>query len=114
MTSAQAYDQARHEFYTLRQQEEVEQRLAREEALSTGAYFGMSTIDVGLELEDKEYERWKETAMMSVQTMAQRRAAGLAILPSAEPSGEPSETEALDEPVDVEDDIFTPPEAVEE
>ena len=56
MTRAEAYDKARKEFYALRQEEEVERRVAREEALWVGAYFGKSVLEVSNELEDKTYE----------------------------------------------------------
>lgn len=75
ITSAQAYDQARKEFYSLRLEEDVERRVAKEEALSTGAYFGKSTLDIGMELEDKEYERWKEWATKEVTLAEQKQAA---------------------------------------
>lgn len=75
MTSTQAYDQARKEFYELRLQEEVEQRVAHEEALANGAYFGKSALQVGMELEDKEFERWKEWAERQHLVDEQKRAA---------------------------------------
>jgi len=75
ITPAQAYDQARKEFYNLRLQEDVERRVAKEEAMSTGAYFGPSALDIGRQLEDKEYERWKEWAMKEIAVMEQRQAA---------------------------------------
>lgn len=75
ITSAQAYDQARKEFYDLRLQEDVERRIAKEEAMSTGAYFGKSALDIGMELEDKEYERWKEWATKEVTIFEQKQAA---------------------------------------
>ena len=62
MTSAKAYDHARKEFYEIRLQEEVETRVAKEEALATGAYFGKSTLEIGMELEDKQYGNWKQWA----------------------------------------------------
>jgi len=72
---AQAYDQARKEFYELRHQEEVEQHVAREEALSTGAVFGMSAIEVGMELENKSFENWKAYAQQQVILQEQARSA---------------------------------------
>ena len=54
-----AYDITRREFYRLRQEEEIEKRIAKEEARYVGAYFGKSRIDVGLMLEDHEFENWK-------------------------------------------------------
>lgn len=75
LKAAQAYDQARKEFYDLRLQEDVERRVAKEEAMSTGAYFGKSVLDIGMELEDQEYERWKEWATKEVALAEQRQAA---------------------------------------
>lgn len=43
--------------------------------MSTGAYFGKSALDIGMELEDKEYERWKEWATKEVVLAEQRQAA---------------------------------------
>ena len=75
ITPGQAYDRARKEFYDLRLQEDVERRIAREEAISTGAYFGPSKLDIGMELEDQEYERWKLWAQKEVEQIEQRKAA---------------------------------------
>lgn len=62
MTKEQAYDAARREFYALRHQEEVERRVAQEEARMVGAYFGKSALQFGMDLEDHTYERWKTWA----------------------------------------------------
>lgn len=62
-TKEQAYDTARREFYALRQEEDVERRIAQEEARMVGAYFGKNTLQVGLELEDEQFELWKKWAM---------------------------------------------------
>ncbi|KND94647.1 37S ribosomal protein S25, mitochondrial [Tolypocladium ophioglossoides CBS 100239] len=59
MSKRKAYDSARQEFYRLRQAEEVEKRVAVEEARHVGAYFGKSRLDVGMQLEDQEFENWK-------------------------------------------------------
>jgi small subunit ribosomal protein S23 len=76
MTNSRAYDIARKEFYALRHEEEVERRVAREEALWTGAYFGKSALEVGMELEDKTYESWKAWATKEVEAIdLQRNAA---------------------------------------
>jgi len=73
MTTNRAYDIARKEFYALRLEEEVERRVAKEEALSTGAYFGRGALEVGMELEDKIYESWKEWATKEVETIERQR-----------------------------------------
>ena len=73
MSKASAYDQARKEFYEERLQEDVERRVAKEEALATGAYFGKSMLEVGMELEDREYERWRTWASREVTEAKQRQ-----------------------------------------
>ena len=73
MTQERAYDKARKEFYQLRLQEDVQRRVAREEALATGAYFHKSTLEVGMELEDKQYEEWKAWAIKQVKEAEQRQ-----------------------------------------
>lgn len=73
MTSTKAYDIARGEFYTLRHEEDVERRVAKEEALSTGAYFGKSTLEIGMDLEDQVYEEWKAWATKEVEHIMQQK-----------------------------------------
>ena len=75
ISRAQAYDMARKEFYDLRLQEDVERRVAKEEAMSTGAYFGPSQLEIGMELENKEFERWKQWAEKQVEFQQQQQAA---------------------------------------
>ena len=74
MSKAKAYDQARREFYEERLQEDVERRVAKEEALATGAYFGKSMLQIGMELEDKAYEKWKEWATKEIILAEQKQA----------------------------------------
>ncbi|KAL8733370.1 MAG: hypothetical protein Q9166_002194 [cf. Caloplaca sp. 2 TL-2023] len=75
MTPARAYDQARKEFYAMRLQQDIERRIAKEEAMATGAYFGKTTLQIGMELEDKIFEEWKAWASAEVIRQEQRRAA---------------------------------------
>jgi small subunit ribosomal protein S23 len=70
-----AYDKARKEFYHYRHLEEVERRVAKEEALSTGAYFGKSVLEVGMELENSAYEDWKVWAAQQIQEAKQQASA---------------------------------------
>lgn len=77
MTKSAAYDIARREFYRLRLQEDIERRVAAEEAEATGAVFGPTRLEIGMDLENKEYERWKEWAKLQVQLSDQRMAAFL-------------------------------------
>ncbi|KAI2632307.1 mitochondrial ribosomal protein [Hypoxylon sp. NC1633] len=69
VTKDQAYDKVRREFYALRQEEEVERRIAKEEAQIVGAYFGQSFIQVGLKLEDEQYENWKRWASRQIDAI---------------------------------------------
>lgn len=58
-TTDRAYDQVRREFYRLRQEEQIERRIAEEEARYVGAYFGKTRNEIGMQLEDNEFENWK-------------------------------------------------------
>ena len=60
LSKQDAYDQARREFYELRTLEDVERYVAKEEAWATGAYFGKGPVQVGAELEDEAFERWRD------------------------------------------------------
>ncbi|KZZ96365.1 37S ribosomal protein Rsm25 [Ascosphaera apis ARSEF 7405] len=70
-----AYDIARNEFYSARLKEELERSVAHEEALATGAYFGPRMLEVGLQLEDKAFERWKEWSQQELMLQEARLAA---------------------------------------
>lgn len=65
-TKAGAYDKARKEFYDVRHTQDIERRVAREEALWTGAEFGPSPLDIGMQLEDQKYEEWREWAAKEI------------------------------------------------
>ncbi|KAI1750175.1 mitochondrial ribosomal protein S25 [Xylaria castorea] len=69
ITEEKAYDIVRREFYALRQEEDVERRIAKEEALKVGAYFGMSSMQVGMKLEDQEYDNWKKWASKQISSV---------------------------------------------
>ncbi|TRX94567.1 hypothetical protein FHL15_004519 [Xylaria flabelliformis] len=69
MTEEKAYDIVRREFYALRHEEDVERRIAKEEAMKVGAYFGMSSMQVGMELEDQQYESWKKWAGKQISSV---------------------------------------------
>ncbi|KAI5456538.1 mitochondrial ribosomal protein S25 [Mariannaea sp. PMI_226] len=73
MDERKAYDVTRHEFYRFRQEEEVEKRLAVEEARHVGAYFGKTRIDVSHYLEDREFENWKIWAGKETERQEARR-----------------------------------------
>ena len=75
ITKAEAYDRARREFYDERLQEDTERRVAKEEAMYTGAQFGPSTMEIGMKLEDEEYARWRTWAEKEAEALEQKRAA---------------------------------------
>ncbi|WEW55456.1 mitochondrial ribosomal small subunit component [Emydomyces testavorans] len=72
ITKGEAYDIARREFYQLRLQEDIERRVAQEEAKATGAYFGPGMMEVSMELENQEYDRWKAWAEKESELALQR------------------------------------------
>ena len=45
--------------------------MAKEEALSTGAFFHIGPLEVGMKLEDRAYENWREWAMSEVEALKQ-------------------------------------------
>ncbi|KAL4927170.1 mitochondrial 37S ribosomal protein mS23 [Aspergillus undulatus] len=71
MTKSVAYDIARREFYRLRLQEDIERRVAAEEAEATGANFGPTQLEIGMELESRVYENWKQWAKTEAQIVDQ-------------------------------------------
>lgn len=66
LSKEQAYDIARKEFYTIRQQEQITRRIAIEEARMVGGYFGKSRLEIGMELEDRMYDLWRNWAQKQV------------------------------------------------
>lgn len=70
-TPSSAYDTARKEFYRLRHSHETESRVAREEALATGAFFTPGPNEIGMKLEDREYENWKKWAEKEIEALRQ-------------------------------------------
>ncbi|KAL4964760.1 mitochondrial 37S ribosomal protein mS23 [Aspergillus stella-maris] len=71
MTKSTAYDIARREFYRLRLQEDIERRVAAEEAEATGANFGPTYLEIGMELENQQHEVWKTWARTEAQIVDQ-------------------------------------------
>ncbi|KAL3606888.1 mitochondrial ribosomal small subunit component [Fusarium poae] len=72
-TTKSAYDYVRHQFYRLRQEEQIEKRVAQEEARYVGAYFGQTRVDVSHGLEDREFENWKIWAGKETERQEQNR-----------------------------------------
>ncbi|KAH8677938.1 37S ribosomal protein S25 [Xylariales sp. PMI_506] len=69
MSKEEAYDLTRKEFYRLRQEEEIEKRVAKEEARMVGAYFGQGYLQIGMQLENLEHERWKKWAAKEIDNI---------------------------------------------
>lgn len=75
ITENQAYDIARKEFYAHRLREDIERRVAAEEAEAVGADFGQSINQRSVELENKMYDDWEKWSRQSVMENMQRNAA---------------------------------------
>ena len=60
----------------MRHSRETEVRVAREEALSTGAFFGPGPLEIGMKLENAAYDDWKEWAKKEI--LAQQQLQGSA------------------------------------
>lgn len=75
ITLAQSYDIARREFYSARQQEDIERRIAAEEARYFGANFAPDVVTWGMALEDEAYNDWEQWSRQQVLEREQRRAA---------------------------------------
>lgn len=69
-----AYDVARREFYRHRHLEDIRRRVAREEALHVGAYFGKGALQIGMEIEDAAWESWKNWARTQIEAEEAQRA----------------------------------------
>ncbi|KAK4228926.1 putative 37S ribosomal protein [Podospora fimiseda] len=89
MSKRAAYDKARKEFYDLRQTEEIENRIAIEEARMVGAYFGKTDLQVGMEMEAQTYNAWKKWASGQIAAIdSERNAAYANLLDDTEESEE--------------------------
>lgn len=75
ITESQAYDVARKEFYAHRLREDIERRVAAEEAEAVGADFGKSINQRSIEIEDKMYDDWERWSRQTVMENMQRNAA---------------------------------------
>lgn len=75
LSKAEAYDVARKEFYEIRHEQDIERRVAKEEAVAVGAYFGMGPLEIGMQLEDQKYEEWREWAIKEIAAMKQMQGA---------------------------------------
>ncbi|KAJ5747768.1 uncharacterized protein N7511_009464 [Penicillium nucicola] len=92
ISKSASYDIARREFYRLRLKEDIQRRVAAEEATAYGAEFGPSYMDIGMQHESEQYDKWAAWARNQAQLMGQRVAA---LSGAPELAGE-SETETID------------------
>ncbi|QDS76615.1 hypothetical protein FKW77_007776 [Venturia effusa] len=74
ITKTHAYDIARKEYYFHRHLEDVERRVAKEEAMHVGAWFGPGPLEVGMQLENKIFDSWKRWALEQAEMESQRSA----------------------------------------
>lgn len=93
LTRPQAYDKARKEFYAIRHREEIERRIAKEEALMTGAYFAPGPLEVGMRLEDDAFEEWKRYAVERSATLRAMRSSDSGSVDQTEADGDGAENE---------------------
>lgn len=100
MTKAQAYDMARKEFYAQRHYDEIEKIVHREEALSTGAYFGKSALEVGMDLENQAFDRWRSWATEQATLQEQTRSAAYSGIGGAPISADDESAGSLENAVD--------------
>lgn len=97
LSNAAAYDTARKEFYRFRHNRETENRVAREEALATGAFFGPSPLDIGMKLEDQQYDAWKVWATKEIAALKQLQGSAYTGTEDEEASGEATMQDDLQE-----------------
>jgi len=62
-TLAQAYDQAKFEFYRLRIEQEISEQVSKEENEMYGAGYKLSPMEFGSEVEQKYIDQWKIEAV---------------------------------------------------
>ncbi|KAL2867924.1 mitochondrial 37S ribosomal protein mS23 [Aspergillus lucknowensis] len=98
MTKSAAYDIARREFYRLRLQEDIERRVAAEEAEATGATFGPTSLEWGMELENQQFEIWKQWAKSEALFIDNKKSAA-ALAPEGDEGEVDLEDDRLPEPV---------------
>lgn len=92
MNKSTAYDIARREFYKLRLQEDIQRRVAAEEAAAYGAEFGPSYMEIGMKMESEQYDKWVAWARETSLVQDQRKSA-LSGAPDLGETVESSETE---------------------
>lgn len=101
ITVDQAYDVARREFYTLRRQEEVKRRIAKEEAMHMGAEPEKGVLEWSVPIEDAMYKDWEDWSKQQVSEQISRNAAFSGAVTA------PGEQEVLEAQKSARADIFS-------
>lgn len=91
ITLEAAYDKARKEFYNARLKEDIQRRIAPEEASHYGATFGPSIFQKSMRHEDKAFEEWRVWATQEQEMRLQART-GIAAPPLRTPSSDEDES----------------------
>jgi len=97
-SQSEAYDIARKEFYDYRMQEDIERRVAAEEARAVGATFHKSYVELGVELEQQYIERWAEEAKRVIRARKTMLAQSFSDAAEEEPTS-PALADELDSPL---------------
>ena len=87
ITLSQAYDTARKEFYAIRRRQQIQQRIALEEAENNGVEFGPSSMSVGMTKESAVFDEWMIWAEGQNMALVQRQASFAGTQPGAETTG---------------------------
>ncbi|KAH9808841.1 Mitochondrial ribosomal protein S25 [Teratosphaeria destructans] len=93
---AASYDMARKEFYRYRHAREVESRVAREEALASGAFFGPGPNEVGMQLEDRQYDSWKAWAEKEITALKHLQGSSYTGMEMEEPAAQLMDSQQAD------------------
>lgn len=84
LTKTEIYDLARKQFYQIRLEEDIQRRIATEEALSTGAVFDKHYMDIIFEREGKVLQDWRTKAAQDLAIRKHRRNAAYSSTAAAE------------------------------
>ncbi|CDK29445.1 unnamed protein product [Kuraishia capsulata CBS 1993] len=72
-TIIEAYDQARHEYYRLKMNEDIENSVTLEESTMFGAVFQKTPLEYGYEEEQKVLEKWRVDAIQQTEILTSSR-----------------------------------------
>ncbi|KAF8453480.1 mitochondrial ribosomal protein S25-domain-containing protein [Terfezia claveryi] len=84
LTLTETYDLARKQFYKIRLEEDIQRRIAIEEALSTGAVFDKYYMDIVFEREGQVLQDWRIKAAQDLAIRKHRRNAAYSSTVAAE------------------------------